>query len=369
MASNQVIKYAPQCGDLTVESLTFHNNNVVGVFNYPTTTPAYHEIFKYLMNCPLAEAFTKTPSVVYQNLLREFWYTVVATHPNPPTDDSKVRPLKEYKIKFTTMNGKKPLTLNYKTFVESTRLDYAKGTYVSHSSPEAVKAELAKIVVLGENYSSTKQVNSIQQLFTYLLLGPDYTQDESLGSSPTILSNSNFSKDPSKVTPIELTDFMVAVNKHEHSVNPLPFSVKKKKGKSQTQSHSVSSGTIPDPQDLERNIQFAGTGLPSILNEGTPNTDPKDSKGNVQPADKELSFTASDESVAKTTQFLEGLRGEKDLEGLKPPADMKQHTNHVADPSRTNVNDDEEVFAAGEDLDEDEGICFVGDDMEEDTQS
>ncbi|GJV79914.1 hypothetical protein Tco_1515784, partial [Tanacetum coccineum] len=66
------------------------------------------------------------------------------------------------------------------------------------------------------------------------LLGPDYTQDESFGSSPTILSNSNFSKDPSKVTPIELTDFMVVVNKREHSVNPLPFSIKKKKGKSQT---------------------------------------------------------------------------------------------------------------------------------------
>ncbi|GJT87411.1 hypothetical protein Tco_1069128, partial [Tanacetum coccineum] len=30
MAANQAIEYAPQCGDLTVESLTFHNNNVVG---------------------------------------------------------------------------------------------------------------------------------------------------------------------------------------------------------------------------------------------------------------------------------------------------------------------------------------------------
>ncbi|GKG33875.1 hypothetical protein Tco_0434034, partial [Tanacetum coccineum] len=81
----------------------------------------------------------KTPSVVYQNLLREFWCTAVATHPNSPTDDSKVRPLKEYKIKFSVMNGKKPLTLDYKTFVESTRVDYAKGTYVSHPSLEAVE--------------------------------------------------------------------------------------------------------------------------------------------------------------------------------------------------------------------------------------
>ncbi|GKC38048.1 hypothetical protein Tco_1050432, partial [Tanacetum coccineum] len=36
------------------------------------------------------------------------------------------------------------------------------------------------------------------------------------------------------------------------------------------QSHSVSSGTVPDPQDPERNIQLAGTGLPSTLDEGTP---------------------------------------------------------------------------------------------------
>ncbi|GJZ92919.1 hypothetical protein Tco_0664984 [Tanacetum coccineum] len=171
MASNQVIKYAPQCGDLIVESL----------------------------NCPLAEAFTKSPLVVYQSLIREFWCTAIASHPNLPTDDSEVRPLKEYLIKFLVMNGKKPLTLHFKTFTESTRLNYAKGKYVSHPYTKEVKPELAKIVdnpilldrtpilktafpvawrilftivvqVLGGNYSSTEQVNSIQQLFGYCLL-------------------------------------------------------------------------------------------------------------------------------------------------------------------------------------------------------
>ncbi|GJT66150.1 hypothetical protein Tco_1017630 [Tanacetum coccineum] len=163
-------------------------------------------------------------------------------------------------------------------------LDYAKGTYVSHPSPEVVKAELAKIV-LGGKYSSTEQVNSIHQLIAYclltgtkvdigeisysdlvtrltnksrqryvsyprfvscalaVLLGPDYTQVENFGSSPTILSNSNFSKDPSKVTPIELTAFMVAVNNRKHLVTPLPFTVKKKKGKSQTM-----TSTLPQSQ-------------------------------------------------------------------------------------------------------------------------
>nr|GEV52969.1 retrovirus-related Pol polyprotein from transposon TNT 1-94 [Tanacetum cinerariifolium] len=205
--------------------------------------------------------------------IRKFWCTAIAYDPNPPINNSEARALKEYLIKFLVMNGKKPLILDYKTFVESTRLDYAKGIYVSHPSPEAVMAELAKIVeniilldrtlalkttfpmawrilftfvvqVLDGNYSSTEQVNFIQQLIAYclftktkvdigeiiysdlitkltnkfrqkyvsyprfvscalaVLLGSDYTQDESFRSSPTILSNSNFSKDPSKVTPM-----------------------------------------------------------------------------------------------------------------------------------------------------------------------
>ncbi|GJR36615.1 hypothetical protein Tco_1212299 [Tanacetum coccineum] len=195
------------------------------------------------MNCPFAEAFTKTPLVVYQNFLREFWYTAIAYDPNPPTDDSEVRSLKEYMIKFSVMNGKRPLTLDFKTFTEFTGLDYAKGSYVSHPSIVEVKAELAKIVdnpnlldrtpvlktafpiawrilftfvvqVLGGNYSSTKRKFNSAALCLLsshrdkVLLGPNYTHNESFGNSPTIMSNYNFSKDPSKVTPIELTEFI-----------------------------------------------------------------------------------------------------------------------------------------------------------------
>ncbi|GJW85307.1 hypothetical protein Tco_0158452 [Tanacetum coccineum] len=105
MASNQAINYAPQCGDLTVESLVFHSNNVVGNFSYLKSAPSYHDICKYLINCPLAEAITKSPSLVYQNLLREFWCTATAYDPNPPINDSKARPLKEYIIKFSVKNG------------------------------------------------------------------------------------------------------------------------------------------------------------------------------------------------------------------------------------------------------------------------
>ncbi|GJR00806.1 hypothetical protein Tco_0523790 [Tanacetum coccineum] len=98
------------------------------------------------MNCPLAKAFTKTPEVLYPNFLKEFWCIAIAYDPNPPADNSEACPLKEYKIKFLVMNGKKPLTLDYKTFVQSTGLDYNASTYVSHPSFKAVKAEVAKIV-------------------------------------------------------------------------------------------------------------------------------------------------------------------------------------------------------------------------------
>ncbi|GKB81850.1 hypothetical protein Tco_0948745 [Tanacetum coccineum] len=312
------------------------------------------------MNCPLAEAFTKTPSVVYQNFLREFWCTAIAYDSNPPINDSKARPLKEYLIKFLVMNEKKPLIL-----------DYAKGTYVSHPSPEAVKAELAKIVenpilldrtpvlknsfpvawrilftfviqVLSGNYSSTEQINYIHQMIAYCLItgtkvdigetGRSFT-DETFRSSPTILSNSNFSKDPSKVTEIELTASMIAVNKQKDLVSPLPFSGKKKKVKSQTvtpptgpmegseQSHSVSSGNVPDPQDLERNIQLVGTGSPfTSLDEGirksqplskSKTTDPKNLGETFSPLIKDCLLRLLMKVRLNHAQLREGPRGTK----------------------------------------------------------
>ncbi|GKA99669.1 hypothetical protein Tco_0827663 [Tanacetum coccineum] len=90
MASTKAIKYAPQCGDLTVESVQFQSSNFVGNFSYPQSALAYKNICKFLRNCPLAGAFTKMPSVLYQNLLREFLCTAEVEDPNPPEDDSKV---------------------------------------------------------------------------------------------------------------------------------------------------------------------------------------------------------------------------------------------------------------------------------------
>ncbi|GKD67613.1 hypothetical protein Tco_1321703 [Tanacetum coccineum] len=205
---------------------------------------------------------------------------VIAYDLNPPTDETQSPLLKEYLIKFSVMNGKKPLTLDFKTFTTSTGIDYNNGEYVAHPFPEAIKAELAKIV-----------------------------------TNPSYLDKT-----------------------HKDSVSPLPFFGKKKKVKS----HTVTP-TLPKSQGPE-----ASGSLPNKRQK--PNL-----LGNL--ADKGLSSMVSDEGTVKTTPLPEGLRRDKDLEGLKPLVDMEPLTNPIVDPSGTGAkyqeSDDEEVFATGKEVDED----------------
>ncbi|GJX09754.1 hypothetical protein Tco_0199613 [Tanacetum coccineum] len=138
---------------------------------------------------------------------------------------------------------------------------------------------------------------------------------------------------------------MITINSQKDSVSPLPLAAKLKKGKSQNmtptlpksqgpeapgalskkrqkpkskkpptktkvtppkqiegseQSHSVSSSTVPDPQDLERNIQLASTGLPSTLDEGTLRTpSPKQD----QPEPSHVQESTSDSSSPDLKKF------------------------------------------------------------------
>ncbi|GJV40125.1 retrovirus-related pol polyprotein from transposon TNT 1-94 [Tanacetum coccineum] len=340
----------------------------------------------------------------------------IASDPKPPVDNSEARPLKEFIIKFTVMNGKKPLTLDFKTLFESTRLNYNQRTYVSHPSPEAVK-------VLSGNYLSNEQVNSIQQLLAYclltrtkvdigeiiysdlvtritsksrqkhvsytrfvscaikVLLGTEYTQDQKFRSLPNVLSNSNFTKDPSNVTLIELTALMIAVNNLESLVSLITTSGKKKKKKSQTVSQPkpktqgpkasgalpqnrknpktqktpivqatktpptekvptkdsnktqpVSSGQTAHPQDTEGLIQPVVNRSHSPLDEGTLKskplpkgkpTDAKDPKGNIQPASVGFPSIPLDEGTSKSKPLLEGKTTyPKNSEGNKQPVNM-----------------------------------------------
>ncbi|GJV68939.1 hypothetical protein Tco_1484448 [Tanacetum coccineum] len=280
-----------------------------------------------LNELPTEKGLYKISSVLYQNFPREFWCTAIAYDPNLPADKTQSRPLKEYLIKFLAMNGKKPLILDFKTFTTSTSLHYNNGEYVAHPSPQAVKAELAKIVLEEES-----EVSNCNPYLTQVI-GPALSKKRQ--------------KPKSKKTPTK-TQVTSPTRLIEDS----------------KQSHSLSSGNVPDPQDLERNIQLTSTGLPSTsLDEGT--------------------------RTVKTTPCPEVARRDKDSEGLKPPADIKPLTNLVADPSRTDAkyqtssevepdskplqlktfadvqalllfddeivqeSDNEEVFTAGEEMDED----------------
>ncbi|GKB07498.1 hypothetical protein Tco_0835782 [Tanacetum coccineum] len=216
MAEQQTIKYAPQWTNMTVDNVIFQTNNVV---------------------------------VVYQNFLREFWSTAVAFDPFPSTDEPEKCPLKEFLIKFLVLNGQRHLTLDFPTFSSSTGLNYNNDKYVDHPTPEAVKKELGKIAInprqnpspknlvsrglenyihlcdLGEiiysdlinkllNKSRLKYVSYPRFISCALqvLLGSEYTQDKKFGFLPPILSNSNFTKDPSKATDIELMAHMIVVD-------------------------------------------------------------------------------------------------------------------------------------------------------------
>nr|GEZ64001.1 hypothetical protein [Tanacetum cinerariifolium] len=101
----------------------------------------------------------KTSSALEEFILLKFWCTAIAYDPSPPEDDFKERPLKEYKIKFRVMNKKKPLTLDFKTIFKATGLDYNQGFYVSHPSPDAVKAELASIATDGKKKVKSQTVS------------------------------------------------------------------------------------------------------------------------------------------------------------------------------------------------------------------
>ena len=60
MASSKAMTYATNV-DFTLEGVDLTKNNVVGNFSYPQKFHAYKNVMKYLQNCFLAKAFTKTP--------------------------------------------------------------------------------------------------------------------------------------------------------------------------------------------------------------------------------------------------------------------------------------------------------------------
>ncbi|GJT48487.1 hypothetical protein Tco_0974644 [Tanacetum coccineum] len=170
-----------------------------------------------------------------------------------------------------------------------------------------------------------------------VLLGPEYTPDEKFGNLVGILRT---------------------------FIAPLPFSGKKKKGKSQTMSKPKpmtqglkASGTLPQKRKKVKTDKttLEATEKPpteDVLTEYSEKTQlvssgqtahPKIQREthnplvNVHPTDKGLPSTVSDEGIGKTKPLPEGSYGYKDSEGFKPPADMEPSTTHVADLSETDA--------------------------------
>nr|GEV20234.1 retrovirus-related Pol polyprotein from transposon TNT 1-94 [Tanacetum cinerariifolium] len=270
---------------------------------------------------------------------KKFWCTAIAYDPNPPINDSEARPLKEYLIKFLVMNGKKPLILDYKTFVVYTGLDYAKGIYVSHPSPEAVKAESAKIV---ENL---------------ILLDRTLVLKNTFPMAWRIL----------------FTFVVQVLDGNYSSTEPTEGS---------EQSYSVSSRNILDPQDLKRNKQLAGTRLPfTVYDEGTIKTTSlpkgthgeKDSKLFKPPADMEpLTTLVADPSgtdakyeadqTQSTRLRYRSLSKNKGKTSFELELDSKtlQLTTFtdvqallLCDDEMVQEGDKDDVLEAGEEMDED----------------
>ncbi|GJS06206.1 retrovirus-related pol polyprotein from transposon TNT 1-94 [Tanacetum coccineum] len=89
----------------------------------------------------LADIFTKpldepTFTRLKVELGMEFWSTDVAFDLFSSIDEPEKRPLKEFLIKFSVLNGQRPLTLDFNTFCSSTSLNYNNGKYVDHPTPE-----------------------------------------------------------------------------------------------------------------------------------------------------------------------------------------------------------------------------------------
>ncbi|GKC23839.1 hypothetical protein Tco_1025989 [Tanacetum coccineum] len=134
--------------------------------------------------------------------------------------------------------------------------------YVTHPSPEAVKAELAKIAkneALVQKTPFLKNINScgLKDLANFCHLGPRLMAKSR--NLPSTLSQSNFIKEPSKVNPIEFTASMIEVVNQESLVTPLPFSEKKKKKKTQTMTKPTpksqgpkASGALPQKRKIPR---------------------------------------------------------------------------------------------------------------------
>nr|GEX27156.1 retrovirus-related Pol polyprotein from transposon TNT 1-94 [Tanacetum cinerariifolium]GEX28021.1 retrovirus-related Pol polyprotein from transposon TNT 1-94 [Tanacetum cinerariifolium] len=289
---------------------------------------------------------------------------------------------RNFSSSFQSQTWQRPLTLDFK-FFSSTDLDYNNGKYVDHPTPE----------VLGENYSSTEQVNSIQQLLAYslitqnevdieeiiyshlitkllnksrikyilyprfisyalqVLLGSEYTQDKKIRFLPPVLSNFNFIKDLSKVTDIELTSHMIIENNQRDSLSPPPLVAKPKKGKSQTVAPILPKSQGPEASGaLSKKRTKPKSKRPPTETKESP---PKLTKGSEQ-------SHSEDQTQSSRLRYQSLIRNKG-----KPLYEEELDTQ----PMLLTYADVRAIFLSEDEAQEsDEEVLTVGDDIDEDPQ-
>ncbi|GKA33564.1 hypothetical protein Tco_0719993 [Tanacetum coccineum] len=213
---------------MVVESVQFKSKNFGGNFSYPQSVPAYKNVCKYLRNCFLAEAFSQTPSVLYQNYLGEFWCTTVVDHPTPSSEDFKAQPLKESNIKFTVKNDKM-------TLIE-------------------VKAKLEKIathdVLVHKNLLLKASFHAAWRiLMTFVIQGFPSIADEDIHTSSFLFEEKTIDPKDSEGNMYPADKGLPATNLYEGI----------------STSHPLPEGTQTDPKDLKRTIQLTDRGVSSTL--------------------------------------------------------------------------------------------------------
>nr|GEV63518.1 hypothetical protein [Tanacetum cinerariifolium] len=309
MAEQQTIKYASQWTDMTVDNVIFKTNNVVGNFNYPPNVPAYKPIMKFLQNCPLYNVFTNCPSVVYQNFLK----------------------------------------------------------------------------VLDGNYSSTKQVNTIQQLLAYNLITGTEVDIEEIIYSDLVTKLLNKSRLKYVLYPRFIFFALQVLLGFEYTqdkklVSPPPLVAKPKKGKSQTVAPTLPKSQDPEASGaLSKKRTKPKSKRPPTKTKESPPKPTKGSeqshsgqrlRGNKPPTDMEPLHTTDDdlsgtgakyqEDQTQSSRFryqsLTKNKGEPSYEGeldnqpmLLTYADVRAILLSEDEAQES----DEEVFAAGDDMDED----------------
>ncbi|GJU94756.1 retrovirus-related pol polyprotein from transposon TNT 1-94 [Tanacetum coccineum] len=174
----------------------------------------------------------------------------------------KAHPLKEFIIKFTVRNSQKPLNLDYKTFCESTGLDYNNGQHVDHPSTKVVKGELAKIAT---NKALVQKTSTVAQPKPKSH-GPEafraLPQKRKKSKSKTTSLVQASIKPPREKVPTKDFDKTQSISSGQRKRKGYP-STHPDDGSSKTQ--PLPEGKNIDPKDSGRNTQLADKGHPKAL--------------------------------------------------------------------------------------------------------